>query len=99
MGEGVAGVRGRGVVGGVERCSSLYRVLGGWAGMTRLDGGLASVAQLNEGLQEARGGAAPAGEKGWLRVSMCQIASARWRAMSIWATLAPRWRPRRCLLR
>lgn len=38
----------------------------------------------------ARAGVAPAGAKGWLRVSMCQIASARRRAMSTWATLAPR---------
>jgi hypothetical protein len=31
---------------------------------------------------------APAGAKGWLRVSMCQIASARRRAMSTWAAFA-----------
>ena len=47
----------------------------------------------------ARAGVAPAGAKGWFRVSMCQIASARRRAMSTWATLAPRCRPSRALLR
>ena len=47
----------------------------------------------------ARAGVAPAGAKGWLRVSMCQIASARRRAMSTWATLAPRCLPSRALLR
>ena len=52
-----------------------------------------------ESRQAARRTGAPAGAKGWLRVSMCQIASVSFLAMSIWATLAPRWRPRRFLLR
>ena len=45
---------------------------------------------------------APSGAKGlngWLRVSMYQIASVSLRASSIWATFAPRWRPRRRLVR
>jgi hypothetical protein len=50
------------------------------------------------GCQAARRKVAPAGAKGWLRVSMCQIASVSLRARSIWATLAPRWRPRRRLV-
>jgi hypothetical protein len=33
-----------------------------------------------------------------LLVSMCQIASVRRRASSIWATLGPRWRPSRRLV-
>ena len=45
------------------------------------------------GCQAARRKVAPAGAKGWLRVSVYQIAWASWRARSIWATLAPRWRP------
>ncbi len=54
-----------------------------------------------EGRQAARRSVAPpeAGAKGWLLVSMCLIASVSSLAMSIWATLAPRWRPRRFLLR
>jgi hypothetical protein len=55
-----------------------------------VDGNFAPVAQLKEGRQAARGKTAPAGAKGWLRESMCQIASVSLRAMSIWATLAPR---------
>ena len=47
------------------------------------------------GCQAARRKMAPAGAKGWLRVSMYQIASVSWRARSICATLGPRWRPRR----
>ena len=39
------------------------------------------------------------GLNGWLRVSMYQIASVSLRASSIWATFAPRWRPRRRLVR
>src|SRR4051812_7512127 len=37
--------------------------------------------------QAARRKGAPAGAKGWLRVSMCQIDSVSRRARSIWATL------------
>ena len=36
---------------------------------------------------------AGAGVKGWLWVSMCQMASVSFRAMSIWATLAPAGSP------
>ena len=50
-----------------------------------------------ESRQAARRKRAPAGAKGWLRVSMCQIASVSLRERSIWATLGPRWRPRRLL--
>jgi hypothetical protein len=32
-------------------------------------------------------------------VSMCQIASVSWRTMSTRATFAPRWRPKRVLVR
>jgi hypothetical protein len=42
---------------------------------------------------------APAGAKGLLVVSMCQIASVSLRAMSTRATEAPRWRPSRVLVR
>ena len=83
-----------------ERRSSLYRLLGG---RTRRHWRPASGAQFQKGRQAARRTVAPpeagVGAKGWLLVSMCQIASVSFRAMSIWATLAPRWRPRRFLLR
>jgi hypothetical protein len=52
--------------------------------------------------QAVRAITAPAGAKGlngWLRVSMYQIASLSFRARSICATFAPRWRPRRRLVR
>jgi hypothetical protein len=49
--------------------------------------------------QAARGSVAPLGAKGCSRVSMCQIASVRRRARSIWATLAPRCLPMRALVR
>jgi hypothetical protein len=52
--------------------------------------------------QAVRREMAPSGAKGlngWLRVSMYQIASDSLRASSIWATFAPRWRPRRRLVR
>src|SRR5215208_4828959 len=47
-----------------------------------------------ESRQAARRKRAPAGAKGWLRVSICQMASVSLRERSIWATLGPRWRPR-----
>src|SRR5881396_2953087 len=78
------------VVGG-ERCSSLYRLLIGGQGRWEF----APVAHLLRDRQAARGSVAPLGAKGWLRVSMCQIASASLRARSIWATLAPRCLPTR----
>ncbi len=66
---------------------------------TRRNGNVAPVAQLLEGRHAASRCGAPAGANGWLRVSMCQIASASLRAMSTWATLAPRCLPSRRLLR
>ena len=75
---------------GVERCSSLYRLL---ITRTRPIGVFAPVAHLLKGRQAARGSVAPLGAKGWSRLSMCQIASASRRARSIWATLAPRCFP------
>ena len=65
----------------------------GWEGLR--SGG----ATQSRALYEARDCAAPAGAKGWLVVSMCQIASASRRARSTWATLGPRWRPSRVLVR
>src|SRR3954447_10044160 len=83
------------VVGvGGELGSSLYRLLGG--GQGRL--GFAPVAHLLRGRQAARGSVAPLGAKGCSRVSMCQIASTRRRARSIWATLAPRCLPMRAFV-
>jgi hypothetical protein len=86
-----------GVVGvvGVERCSSLYRLLdrggqGRW--------GFAPVAQLLKDRQAATGSVAPLGAKRSPRLSMCQIASVSRRARSIWATLAPRCLPIRALV-
>ena len=86
--------------GGGERRSSLYGLLGG---RTRRNGRPAPGAQFQKGRQAARRKVAPpgagVGAKGWLRVSMCQIASVSLLAISIRATLAPRCLPRRCLLR
>ena len=81
-----------------ERRSSLYGLLGG---RTRRHWRPAPGAQVQKGRQAARRKAEPpgAGAKGSLLVSMCQIASVSFLATSIWATLAPRWRPRRRLLR
>src|ERR687897_1648463 len=85
-----------GVVEGREQRSSLYRLLV-WEDQAGSE--LAPVAHLLKDRQAARGSVAPAGAKGWLRVSMCQIASASRRARSTWATLAPRCLPSRCLVR
>ena len=52
-----------------------------------------------EGGHAARRKAAPRGANCWLRESMCQIAWASRRAMSTWATLAPRCLPSRRLVR
>ena len=84
-------------VGG-EPGSSLYRLLAGedqvgWEGLRS-----GSAIQCGA-VYAARGFAAPAGAKGWLVVSMCQIASASWRARSIRAILAPRCLPRRARVR
>ncbi len=70
------------------------------AGPGDIGGRLRGLKSKN-GRQAARRKVEPlgAGVKGWLLVSMCQIASVSFRAMSIWAILAPRWRPRRRLLR
>jgi hypothetical protein len=71
------------------------------AGRTRCHGRPAPWAQVRKGRQAARRKAEPpgGGVKGWLVVSMCQIASVSLRAMSIWATFAPRCLPSRRLLR
>jgi hypothetical protein len=81
-----------------ERRSSLYGLLGG---RRRRHWRPAAGAQVQKGRQAARRRAEPpgAGAKGSWLVSMCQIASVSFRATSIWATLAPHWRPRRRLLR
>src|SRR4029453_11413812 len=84
---------GVGVVGD-ELGSSLYRLLEG--GQGRLE--FAPVAHLLMDRQAARGAVAPLGAKGWLRLSMCQIASDSRRARSIWATLAPRCLPIRAFV-
>src|SRR5918995_3437941 len=81
------------VVGG-ELGSSLYRLLEG--GQGRLE--FAPVAHLLGDRQAARGSVAPLGAKGSRRVSMCQIASARRRARSTCATLAPRCLPMRAFV-
>ena len=98
--DGDSDAMGRGWGGRLERCSCLYRfiklrgpgVIGARSGGAR---------QLMD-CQAVRRFMAPAGAKGlngWLRVSMYQIASVSLRASSIWATLAPRWRPSRRLVR
>src|SRR6266542_3377695 len=79
---------------GVELGSSLYRLL-------REDKADWSSLRWRSSLkdrQAARGSVAPLGAKGWLRVSMCQIASDSRRARSIWATLAPRCLPMRAFV-
>src|SRR5215207_1863656 len=83
----------------------LVAVVASWAhlsiasslgGQGRLE--FAAVAHLLKDRQAARGSVAPAGAKGSLRVSMCQIASDSRRARSTWATLAPRCLPIRALV-
>jgi len=83
-------------VGPVERCSSLYRLIN-FEDQVSLE----PLRWRNSGMgcQAARRIVAPAGAKGWLRVSMYQIASASRRERSICATLGPRWRPWRRLSR
>src|SRR3954453_20501025 len=83
-----------GVAVGGELGSSLYRLL--WGGQGRSE--FAPVAHLLKGRQAARGSVAPLGAKGWLRLSMCQIASDSRRARSICATLAPRCLPIRAFV-
>jgi hypothetical protein len=78
----------------VELGSSLYRLLSGGQGRREF----APVAHLLKDCQAARGSVAPAGAKGWPRVSMSQIASASRRARSTWATLAPRCLPIRAFV-
>jgi hypothetical protein len=78
--------------------SGAHLSIASWAGGSGWMGASLLVVHLLMGRQAARGSAAPAGAKGWSRVSMCQIASARRRARSTWATLAPRCLPSRCLV-
>ena len=81
---------------GLEQRSCLYRLLSGRIRRNRV---LRSRAQVQKGGQAARRKAAPLGANSSLRVSMCQIAWASRRAMSTWATLAPRCLPSRRLVR
>src|SRR6266480_2102018 len=69
---------------------------GGWSdahvSMASSSGGSGEIGcslgrKSEKGGQAARRKAAPRGAKGWLRVSMCQIAWARRRAMSTWGDL------------
>jgi hypothetical protein len=94
-GAGGGRVRARARVGG-ERRSCLYRPVGS-RGLGVI-GGLVRRCMSIVSRQAARRKGAPAGAKGSLRVSMCQIASVSRRERSIWATLGPRWRPRRRLV-
>ena len=89
-------VRDLGGVGGVEQRSCLYGLLGGGLGEI---GCFARGRKSKKGGQAARRKAAPLGANCWLRESMCQIAWASRRAMSTWATFAPRCLPSRRLLR
>src|SRR6266550_2802708 len=68
-------------------------------GMIRFDGSSHRRRISDMGRHAARGVVAPAGAKGWLRVSMYQIASVSLRAISTRATFLPRWRPRRLAVR
>src|SRR5438552_18721534 len=88
--------RGLVVVGGVVLRSFLYRVLRGRVGSI----GAAPVAQSKKGPSLRPGThAAPAGAKGWLRVSIHQIASLSLRAISTLAIAEPRRRPWRSRIR
>jgi hypothetical protein len=93
---GSSGVRVLGRPWGLEQRSCLYGLLGG---RIRRNWNVRSRAHVRKGGQAARRKAAPRGANSSFRVSMCQIAWARRRAMSIWATLAPRCLPSRRLLR
>ena len=93
---------GRGPVGGFERCSSLYRFIASSTSRTRCNRGSLRWRNSKMDCQAVRAKMAPAGAmglNGWLRVSMYRIASVSLRASSICATFAPRWRPRRRLVR
>src|SRR3954463_14930472 len=82
-----------------EQRSSLYRLLDG---RTRRHGSGLRVRNSKRAVYAARRRAAPPGAsalKGSELVSMCQIARVRRRAISTWATLAPRCLPARCLVR
>ena len=70
---------------GLERCSCLYGLLVGEDQVI----GCSLPAQVQKGGQAARRKAAPLGANDSLRVSMCQIATVSFLAMSTWATLAP----------
>ena len=59
----------------------------------------APVRKSKRAVYAARRRAAPRGANDSFRVSMCQIATVSLRAMSIWATLAPRCLPSRRLFR
>ena len=91
-----AGLRARKVDRQIEQRSSLYGLLDEGQGQV---GGCAGGPIPYRGRQATSCIAGPAGAKGSFLVSTCQMASDSWRAMSTRATLAPRWRPRRCLVR
>jgi hypothetical protein len=80
----------------VEQRSCLYGLLGG---RIRRNRNVRSGRMSKKGGQAARRKAAPRGANFWLRVSMCQIAWASRRAMSTWATFAPRCLPSLFLVR
>jgi len=93
------GSRGRDLLGpgGGSWFSSLYGLLGG--GRIRSGRRTRPWSISVRGRQATRTGRGTCGANGSPLVSMCQIASARVRASSTRATLAPRWRPRRVLVR
>jgi hypothetical protein len=88
-----------GRAGWVVGVSGAHLSIAPWCRGSGVMGGSFRWRISKESRQAARRQGAPAGAKGWLRVSMCQKASASLRERSIWATLGPRWRPRRFLVR
>ena len=93
-----AGGRRLRAVGGWLAVSGAHLCIASSAGGAGVMGGRLRGRNSKRAVRRPDEGAAPlaaaVGAKGWLVVSMCQIASVSLRAMSIWATLAPRWRPR-----
>jgi hypothetical protein len=79
--------------------SNAHVSMASWSGGSGEIGVFARGRKSFGGGQAARRKVAPLGANSWSRVSMCQIAWASRRAMSIWATFAPRCLPSRRLLR
>src|SRR5215203_7525398 len=77
---------------------------GAHVSMASSAGGSVEIGTFARGRMSKRGGqaarrkAAPLGANSWLRESMCQIAWVSRRAMSTWATFAPRCLPSRVLV-